>query len=88
MLSQQAWVLSPMEPSMRLALASAGIWPETKIWPLALMAWDCLYGEIWLVGFVFCEGLGFAWMVLNGFAPWALDERGRTYVGARSYGAK
>jgi hypothetical protein len=41
MLSQQTWVFWPMLPSTRLAEASAGIWPETKIWPLARMAWDC-----------------------------------------------
>lgn len=42
MLSQQTCVLAPMLPSIKLAEASAGIWPETKIWPLARMAWDCI----------------------------------------------
>jgi hypothetical protein len=40
MLLQQAWVFWPMVPSTRLPEASAGIWPEMKIWPLARMAWD------------------------------------------------
>jgi hypothetical protein len=40
MLLQQAWVSSPMLPETRFPDASAGIWPETKIWPLARMAWD------------------------------------------------
>jgi hypothetical protein len=31
MLLQQIWVFSPMVPSIRVAEASAGIWPETKI---------------------------------------------------------
>lgn len=44
-LSQQACVLTPMEPWTRLAEASAGIWPETKIWPLARMAWDFLHSH-------------------------------------------
>jgi hypothetical protein len=47
MLSQHAWVLSPMLPSIRFPEASAGIWPETKTWPLARMAWD--YVGYWLV---------------------------------------
>jgi hypothetical protein len=29
-----------MLPSIRLPLVSAGIWPETKIWGPAMMAWD------------------------------------------------
>ena len=37
--SQDALVLSPMLPSTRLPFLSAGIWPETKICPLTLMAW-------------------------------------------------
>jgi hypothetical protein len=40
MLSQQAWVLVLISPSTRLPFLSAGIWPERKIWPLALTAWD------------------------------------------------
>ena len=38
--SQQALVLSAMLPSTRLPEASAGIWPETKIWPAAAIACD------------------------------------------------
>lgn len=41
MLLQQAWVRSPMLPCTRFPEASAGIWPETKTWPLARTAWDC-----------------------------------------------
>jgi hypothetical protein len=38
--SQQALVWSAMLPPTRLPWASAGIWPETQIWPAASMAWD------------------------------------------------
>lgn len=37
--SQHALVWSAMEPSTRLPSLSAGIWPETKMWAPALMAW-------------------------------------------------
>lgn len=37
-----------MLPSTKLAEESAGIWPETKIWPLARMAWDCGLIVRWL----------------------------------------
>lgn len=50
MLSQHAWVFSPMLPSTRFPETSAGIWPETKIWPLARMAWDYTgQGVSWFV---------------------------------------
>lgn len=39
-LLQHASVFWPMEPSTSVAVLSAGIWPETKIWPFALIAWD------------------------------------------------
>ena len=55
MLSQQAWVFWPMEPLTRFAEASAGIWPETKIWPLARTAWDCIFFLIevsWVIGWL------------------------------------
>jgi hypothetical protein len=41
--SQQALVWSAMLPPTRLPWASAGIWPETQIWPAASMAWDWEY---------------------------------------------
>jgi len=41
MFSQHAVVLSAMEPETRLPEASAGIWPETKMWGPEAMAWDC-----------------------------------------------
>jgi len=37
---QHARVLSPMLPSTSLPVLSAGSWPETQIWPAALMAWE------------------------------------------------
>lgn len=38
MFLQHCSVLSATEPSIRFAALSAGIWPETKTWPFALMA--------------------------------------------------
>lgn len=59
MLSQQTCVLAPMLPSTKLAEASAGIWPETKIWPLARMAWDCSLFVRWVFcSCTMCVGVG------------------------------
>lgn len=45
--SQHALVLSATLPSTRLPWASAGIWPETQIWPAASMAWDFVELLVW-----------------------------------------
>jgi hypothetical protein len=42
MFSQHCVVLSAMLPSIRAPVLSAGIWPDTKIWGPAIMAWDCV----------------------------------------------
>lgn len=45
--SQQAVVLSAMEPSTSLPEASAGIWPLTKIWGPAWIACDYIARASW-----------------------------------------
>jgi hypothetical protein len=52
MFSQHCLVLSAMLPSIRLPLVSAGIWPETKTWGPAMMAWDWVgqRGAVYVVG--------------------------------------
>ena len=87
MLSQQAWVLSLMLPLTRFAEASAGIWPETKIWPLARMAWDWfrVLIERFLDWFFFLIAIHCSlgdWRVRH------IDWRGRgrrTHVGTRGW---
>jgi hypothetical protein len=57
MFSQHCFVLSAMLPSIRLPLVSAGIWPETKIWGPAMMAWDC-QGSVWCFPVAVCMWSG------------------------------
>lgn len=88
MLSQQAWVLVAMSPSTRLPFLSAGIWPERKIWPFALTAWDCLlfsmcYENGLLVALSSISVLGVCFGCLCGVAAagcWEKEEW-ETYVG-------
>lgn len=59
-----------MLPSTSWPVESAGIWPETKIWPLARMAWDC-----WVLIGVF--GL----LLIAGWVCWVLIVLGLSHSG-------